>query len=566
MKFRLFIILVFCLSNLFFSSCFNFENKYELIPVKMDSKWGYINMKGNYVINPQFAEANLFYDDLALVKEDGPDGKYGYIDKEGQYVIKPQYKFATSFNEGLAWVTSTLSHPRLINKKGEIITELKSATYVYTFNDGLAAFSNDKNLYGFVNKSGEVVITPQFHNVGYFSEGLCAVANEKGDVGFIDKSGKIVINYQFGGTILLESYAFHEDLCLILGKNDKYGIINKNGEFVINPQYEYLHDNLNGLFGFRLDNKLGWIDKTGKIIINPQFEDYSQFVYNGLAPILSGKNYGYIDKKGIFKINPQFESAYPFIGTIAAIKSGAKFGFIDSDGKFVINPQFDELHFDVLYPSKRPINMGVPTDYLETGKLIEFLKPNSNAGFNGDTFSSSLNDLISSYKLDRENINLYSNQLPLLTGLAITKNFSVDYYASFVKMGEYKEIVDGWYTSQKFIPLYNEKPWLYQIIINLKGDATGRAESVISLISANYTGSLNARSTENNKVYDLDKNTLLLIRKLDSEKILVAVIKKKHLTVDLFAFEDGGNSSSSYDQSSAAVAADTAAADTAAAY
>jgi hypothetical protein len=220
-----------------------------------------------------------------------------------------------------------------------------------------------------------------------------------------------------------------------------------------------------------------------------------------------------------------------------------------------------------MFPSKRPLNVGVPTDYLDTGKLINFLKPSANGGFNGDTFSSSLNDLIISYKLDRENINLYSNQLPIITGLVLSDNFTVDYYANFLKMGEYKEIIEGWYTSQKYIPLYNEKPWLYQVIIKLKGDAMGRVESVISLVSANYSGTLNPKSTENNKVYELDKNTLLLIRKLDYEKILVAVIKKKHLTMDLFAYDEGGNSSSStYDRSAAAAPVDTAAADTASAY
>ncbi|WP_395767762.1 WG repeat-containing protein [Aquirufa sp.] len=571
MKYRLIGIVIFSFLQLF-TSCylFNFKDKYELIPVKSDSKWGYINKKGNYIINPQFAEANLFYDDLALVKEDGPDGKYGFINKEGQFIIKPTYKFATSFSEGLAWVTSTLSHPQLINTKGEVITELKSATYVYTFNEGLAAFSNDKNLYGFVNKSGEVVITPQFHSVGYFSQGLCAVSNEKGDVGFIDKTGKLVMNYQFGGSVLLESFTFHEDLCVVLGKNDKYGVINKEGEFVINPQYEYLNDNCNGMFGFRMENKLGWIDKTGKILINPQFEDFSQFVYNGLAPILSGKTYGYIDKEGSFKINPQFEMAYAFIGKIAAVRSGEKFGFIDGEGKFVINPQFDDVHIDVMFPSKRPMNMGVPTDYLDTGKLIDFLKPDGNGGFNGDTFSSSLNDLIISYKLDRENINLYSNQLPIITGLVLSKNFTVDYYADFLKMGEYKEIIEGWYTSQKYIPLYNEKPWLYQVVIQLKGDAIGRAESVMSLVSAKYSGTLNPKSSENNKVYELDKNTLLLIRKLDYEKILVAVIKKKHLKMDLFAYQESSSSSSNYDRyassDTAAVADDYAEVDTASAY
>ena len=32
----------------------------KLIPVQSDEKWGYINKKGEYIINPQFKEADFF--------------------------------------------------------------------------------------------------------------------------------------------------------------------------------------------------------------------------------------------------------------------------------------------------------------------------------------------------------------------------------------------------------------------------------------------------------------------------------------------------------------------------
>ncbi len=560
MKLRLLNALLFGLTVLFMNSCLNFKDKYELIPVNSDSKWGYIDKTGKYVINPQFAEANLFSDDLALVKDKSSEGQYGYINKEGIYIIKPQYKYATSFSEGLAWVTPSLSYPQLINTKGEKIAELKSAIMVYDFIDGLAAFVNDKNLYGFVNKKGEVVINPQFKDVGYFSEDLCAVKNDKGEVGFIDKEGKLVINYQFQDFGTLDFFAFHDDMCVVVGKNGKEGLINKEGKFEINPQYDYLFDNYNGMFGFRMDDKLGWIDKTGKVLINPQFEDYSQFVVGDLAPIHSGKNYGYIDKTGLYKINPQFESAGYFFGKLAAVKSGNKYGFIDAEGKYVINPQFDDVHSEVMYPSKRPRKRYVFSDYLNTSELVSFLKPSSEGGFNGDTFSSTLNDLLVSYKLDRENLNGYVNQLALSTDLVISSNFTVDYYATFLKMGEYKEVVDGWYTTQKFIPSYNEKPWLYQVVVRLNGDAIGRASDVVAMISTKYTATLDPRSTENNKVFEVDNNTLLLIRRMDSSKVLIAYIKKKHLTTDLFAFDRGKSDKSSSRAAYAPV--DTAAADT----
>ena len=45
---------------------------------KDDDKYGYINKKGDYVINPQFDAADSFSEGLAAVED---DDEYGYINK-----------------------------------------------------------------------------------------------------------------------------------------------------------------------------------------------------------------------------------------------------------------------------------------------------------------------------------------------------------------------------------------------------------------------------------------------------------------------------------------------------
>lgn len=61
---------------------------------KEDSKYGYIDKTGNYIVNPQFSYAKDFSDGLAVVKS---NDKYGYIGKDGKYVINPQYEYARDF-------------------------------------------------------------------------------------------------------------------------------------------------------------------------------------------------------------------------------------------------------------------------------------------------------------------------------------------------------------------------------------------------------------------------------------------------------------------------------------
>jgi WG repeat protein len=70
-------------------------------------EWGFIDQHGNWVIQPAFACAAPFSEGLALigVREDEGAWRYGYIDKTGAIVIKPQFSQASSFEGKLAAVT-----------------------------------------------------------------------------------------------------------------------------------------------------------------------------------------------------------------------------------------------------------------------------------------------------------------------------------------------------------------------------------------------------------------------------------------------------------------------------
>ncbi len=62
--------------------------------------YGYVDLSGEWVIDPQFDFAQPFAEGLAVVSI---DEKYGYVDRSGELVIAPRFDFAESFSEvGLA--------------------------------------------------------------------------------------------------------------------------------------------------------------------------------------------------------------------------------------------------------------------------------------------------------------------------------------------------------------------------------------------------------------------------------------------------------------------------------
>lgn len=369
---------------LFIISCQNVQQnstEIKLIPVSIDESYGYIDQAGKFVINPQFLDATIFRDGLALVLSH--DNSYGYINEIGEYIIPPtKYKDVTPFFEGLAWVVKENEAPTAINTKGEVKFTLKEAEEVRFFNEDLAAFKitseNGIQNWGFIDNTGKIIINPQFALVRYFNGGLCAVANNDGKWGYIDKTGKLIINYQFDS-----AWDFINNKAVVaLGK--KTGVIDKTGKLIINPQYDFLYiDGDNYLI--MQNDKYGWCDKNEIIIINPQFDRADPFNGNKITSVASGDKYGYIDTKGKFVINPQFDIALPFNGKLALVMNNEKFGFIGKDGKYVVNPQFSDIsddflmsilsHSQKLYLEQFYFDFcGVSTDYFDINGIIDRIK------------------------------------------------------------------------------------------------------------------------------------------------------------------------------------------------
>lgn len=80
--------------------------KDELLPVRLNDKWGYVNIKGKTVIKHQFEGTLGFSDGMAIIiKREGLDSYYyGFIDKTGKIVIPTIYTKAEDFKDGIAKV------------------------------------------------------------------------------------------------------------------------------------------------------------------------------------------------------------------------------------------------------------------------------------------------------------------------------------------------------------------------------------------------------------------------------------------------------------------------------
>jgi hypothetical protein len=246
-------------------------------------KWGtnnspaWIDRTGKILFTSTRGEGKFFSEGLMPMFK---DGKWGYVNKDLQFVIPPQYDNADEFSEGRAAVTINRKSG-FIDVYGAVVIPLKYDG-VLRFRDGLARV---------------LISTP---NGTYRDEHGPGIKYAE-RYGFVDRDGNEVIGLQFK-----EATNFSEGFALAVPANSKlWGVIDKRGNFVSPPEFESAAEFSDGLAPAWMKQKCGYIDTSGKWVIKPSFVFAESFRY-GLARVSWRESeYGYINKTGktVWKIS-----------------------------------------------------------------------------------------------------------------------------------------------------------------------------------------------------------------------------------------------------------------------
>ena len=289
-----------------YRKCYKFSSE-GLAPIYEGKKWFFIKTNGEqlsteaskFSVAEGFFGAGLqgFSDGLVMVRV---DKKMGYLDTEGKVAIDFKYEKATSFDGGYATVKKGGDF-YVINKNGEETKiEVSGIDDVKQFSEGLAPFYTDDKSSGFINPDGTVAIKAQFATVGYFVDGLAWAKTTDKKVGYIDKTGEWVIKPSF-----LAAKDFDPVSGMARVKNEtSWGYVNKNGE-PLNITTETYGDFYEGLAKGRVDGKFGFYNASGDWVIKPQFDGARDFK-NGYAAAKKGETWGFIDKTGEWVVDPKY--------------------------------------------------------------------------------------------------------------------------------------------------------------------------------------------------------------------------------------------------------------------
>ena len=327
-----------------------------LAAVKENSKTGFIDKKGQYVIEPRFDDAYGFCEPLGLAPAlEG--GKWGIVDTKGNWHLKPHWDSLWDLNyiQGTAHV-EVGKRVGIIDLSGSYAVKPKYRWIdEWNYKLGVATVESYRTgKYGLVNRAGKVLLEPCLDGEIYFRNDI-AKASIDHTYGFINDLGQWLLKPQFKQA---NNFSSQWGVAAV-EKDDGWGVVDGSGKWLAKPTFDHIED-FDNAFGIAVANKdgqEGYIDIYGNWVVGPYKRRRCCRIGSvrniPLLPMRINDKWGYTDLKGKWVIKPQFEKADGFVSEtgVAEVVVDGKHGLIDYQGNWVVQPVYDyyvEYGFDGL--------------------------------------------------------------------------------------------------------------------------------------------------------------------------------------------------------------------------
>jgi hypothetical protein len=164
--------------------------------------FGFINKKGEVVVDYQYDQVQYYSEGLAPVSK---SGLYAYIDKDGNVKIPHRFNYALPFKDDFAFAGSMDGEFKpvwgIINKNGNFVLQPEFED-TRDFVNGIACVKK-LGKWMFIDNFGNQIIDKKFEFADSFVNGI-AYANDGDKKGYIDLSGDYLFTFPENADIIID--------------------------------------------------------------------------------------------------------------------------------------------------------------------------------------------------------------------------------------------------------------------------------------------------------------------------------------------------------------------------
>lgn len=368
----------------------------NLLPIKVDYKWGFMDWDGKIKVEPKFNALSEFDYGYAVARV---ESGVGIIDTGGEFKVEPKYQSCLVLDSANFGVSAD-GKWSLINDRMEVMLHSIDKITKLTSHILLLEYSNHKSLYHLSTKKELEV---DFSSIKA-KEGNIIIGNPLG-------YGLINTNLEHVFPSIFDDFPILAETHIVVKKDNRFAIASHSGEFYSDFDYSSIKESTfnalileksdktkdlfyfesrkllaleypttdfleitDQLLAFVSDKKVGLISTQGEILIDPEFSEFR--MASDAIVARKGAQMGLVSMKGEILVEPDLSKIGKFNNGLAYVKRYDRIGVIRKDGRIIVRPNYDYVEIvDDQIKAYRGTNMTLVT--LENNNVTEVINFNN---------------------------------------------------------------------------------------------------------------------------------------------------------------------------------------------
>ena len=282
--------------------------------------------------------------------------KWGVINSKGEYVIDPTY-------ENMIIIPNSTSAVFLIQSD----VDLENGSY-----KSYAVDADGNKLYSSYEQVEAMQNIDKYNQIIYDNNVL--KVSKDGKFGLINYNGKELLSCIYDNIYPLE-YVKNSFVTIMDGKK---GLVDNGGDVIIDNRYQdiqSLTDNYENGYVVKNENELsGLIDYKKKQLLECKYSKIEPVFGSGLYAVEENGNKEIVDSEGNIKLSNKFDECINISNNRLLIKKDNKYGIIDVDGNEIIPIEYQDMKyaFEDNYIAEKEDKYGIINISKETKLPFEY--------------------------------------------------------------------------------------------------------------------------------------------------------------------------------------------------